>query len=358
MQRIKILVTGAGAPGIRGTLYALRQNPDGIAVEVVGTDVKTDVVGRFLVDRFYQVPPPEVEAYIPRLLEICQKEDIEVVLPQTTREVLVLARVREDLWEKGIRVGVSSFEAISLANDKYYLLNMFSRLGLPHPAYRLAHSEEELVVAVEELGYPRLPVVVKPPTSNGMRGFRILKEAAWDADRFLRDKPDGVEISLPDLLAILRRGPQWPVLLVTEYLPGPEYTVDAFRGKKAFVAVPRARMAIRSGITFVAQVEPRGDLEKYTREAAQAIGLEYAFGFQFKLDAHGIPKVLECNPRIQGTMAASVFAGHNIPWYAVRELLEKPVSAEEIRKAGLQVARFYRYWGGVGVIDGGVVREI
>lgn len=358
MQRIKVLVTGAGAPGIRGTLYALRQNPDGIAVEVVGTDVKMDVVGRFLVDRFYQVPPPEIEAYIPYLVEICEKEDITVVLPQTTREVQVLAKARQDLWEKGIHVGVSNFEAISLANDKYQLLNMFSKLGLPHPAYRLARSEEELVVAVEDLGYPGLPVVVKPPTSNGMRGFRILKEAAWDADRFLRDKPDGVEMSLPELLAILRRGPVWPVLLVTEYLPGPEYTVDAFYGKKCFIAVPRARKAIRSGITFVAEIEPRGDLEKYTREAAEAIGLEYAFGFQFKLDAHGIPKILECNPRIQGTMAASVFGGHNIAWYAVRELLEKPISTEEIRKAGLQVARFYRYWGGVGVIDGGVVREI
>jgi carbamoyl-phosphate synthase large subunit len=327
-------------------------------VEIVGTDVKTDVSGRFLVDRFYQVPPPESEAYIPYLVKICEKEDITIVLPQTTREVQELGKARQDLWEKGIRVGVSSFEAISLANDKYQLLNVFSRLGLPHPIYRLVRSEEELVLAVEELGYPRLPVVVKPPTSNGMRGFRILKEAAWDADRFLKDKPDGVEISLSELLAILRRGPRWPVLLVTEYLPGQEYTVDAFCGKKAFVAVPRARMAIRSGITFVAKVEPRGDLKKYTREAAQAIGLEYAFGFQFKLDANGIPKILECNPRIQGTMVASVFAGHNIPWYAVRELLEKPVSTEEIREAGLQVAKFYRYWGGVGVIDGDVVEEI
>ena len=56
---IPILVTGAGAPGLPGTLYALRKNPDGRAVRVVGVDIDARAVGRFLVDEFFQVPAPE-----------------------------------------------------------------------------------------------------------------------------------------------------------------------------------------------------------------------------------------------------------------------------------------------------------
>jgi len=56
---VSILVTGAGAPGIRGTLYALRHNGEGRSIRVIGVDAQADVVGRFLVDRFYQIPNPE-----------------------------------------------------------------------------------------------------------------------------------------------------------------------------------------------------------------------------------------------------------------------------------------------------------
>jgi len=358
MGAVRVLITGAGAPGIRGTIYALRHNLDGTHVEVVGTDVNTEVVGRYLVDRFYRVPPAESDEYVPSLIEVCRKEGITLVLPQTTREAQVLAKVREDLLRQGIRVGVSGFRALSIANDKARLLEAFAELGLPYPRYRLARSEQELIDAAEALGYPRSPVVVKPPVSSGMRGLRILKEGAWDARRFLEEKPDGVETSLMDLVKVLRRGSQWPTLLVTEYLPGPEYTVDAFRGKHLFVAVPRVRRAIRSGITFVAEIERRSDLEAYSMRAAVALGLEYAFGFQFKLDEEGVPRVLECNPRIQGTMVASVFAGYNIPWFTVRELMGVPVRREEVGSQPVQGVKFYRYWGGVGVLDDTPLGEI
>ena len=358
MQIVKLLVTGAGAPGIRGTLYALRRNPDGVKVEVVGTDINADVAGRYLVDRFYQIPPPESDEYIPTLTEICFKEGIRLILPQTTREVRVLAEARDRLSQQGIRVAVSRLDAINLANNKARLLDIFASYGLPHPRYRLVHSEEELIDAVEALGYPELPVVVRPPVSNGMRGLRILKEEAWDVSRYLNEKPDGVEISLGHLLQILRRGPSWPTLLVTEYLPGPEYTVDAFFGKNFFVAVPRLRRVVRSGITFLGEVEERKDLNEIVMKAAQLIGLEYAFGFQFKMDANGVVKVLECNPRIQGTMVASVLAGYNIPWFAVRELMGFPVSLDEMQRLTLLPVKFYRYWGGIGVADDLVLDEI
>lgn len=358
MGAVRVLITGAGAPGTRGTIYTLRHNPDGTHVEVVGTDVNTEVVGRYLVDRFYRVPPAEGDEYLPSLIEVCRKEGITLVLPQTTREAHVLAKVREDLLRQGIRVAVSGFQALSIANDKARLLGAFAELGLPYPRYRLAQSEQELIDAAEALGYPSSPVVVKPPVSSGMRGLRILKEGAWDVRRFLVEKPDGVETSLMDLIKVLRRGSQWPTLVVTEYLPGPEYTVDAFRGKGLFVAVPRVRRAIRSGITFVAEIDQRSDLKTYSRQAAEAMGLEYAFGFQFKLDEKGVPRVLECNPRIQGTMVASVFAGYNIPWFTVRELMGLPVRREEVANQAVRGVKFYRYWGGVGVLDDTTLGEI
>ena len=353
-QEISLLVTGAGAPGIRGTLYALRQNPDGLPLHIVGIDVKSDVVGRFLVDRFCQVPSPEDQTYIESIMEICKKENIKLIVPQTTREVNVLSLHKDKLLRSGIRTMVSDYPAIEVANNKERLLEEFKELGLPVPGFSLARSEEQLVDAAHNLGYPARPVVVKPPASNGMRGVRILTEEAWDVQRFISEKPSGLETSLDDVIRILRRGAAWPELLVMEYLPGPEYSVDVFIGEKSEVAIPRLRKAIRSGITFEAVLDPRKDLMDFALRAARHIGLRYAVGFQFKLDDHGVARILECNPRVQGTMVASLFSGVNVIWMGVKELLgEPPIEAAVVSSDAL----FYRFWGGLGV-RGNEVYEI
>lgn len=344
---LRILVTGAGAPGIRGTLYALRAGAGERPLVTVGVDLSEHAVGRYLTDAFYVVPPPESPDYLGRLQTICRDERVDLVVPQTTREIAVLSRYRDDF--EGTAVMVSGAEAVEAANDKAAVLRVCDKLGLPTPAWRVAPGEADLVEAAAALGYPDVPVVIKPPVSNGMRGLRILRPAAWDARRFLADKPSGVEVSLDDLLAVLRRGADWPDLLVTEYLPGPEYSVDAFSGTHLAVAMPRRRDAIRSGISFETTLLPdRDDLIEPTMRAAQHLGLRYAFGFQFKEDADGVPRVLECNPRVQGTMVASVFGGLNAVWLGVQEGLGEPPDA---LPGPLRSATFRRYWGGLGLVN-------
>jgi carbamoyl-phosphate synthase large subunit len=135
-------------------------------------------------------------------------------------------------------------------------------------------------------------------------------------------------------------------MLIMEYLPGDEYSVDAFRGSQAEIAIPRLRRVIRSGISFENVIEFRRDLQEATLGTARKLGLQSCFGLQFKLDAEGRPKVLECNPRVQGTMVASCFAGANIIWMAVREAMGYPVLQGSW---SLTPAEFVRYWGGVGI---------
>jgi len=343
---LSVLLTGVGAPGTRGALYALRHNPDGTHVRAVGTDARDGGVGRLWMDAFYQVPPPEAEGYVESMLSICRKESIDLVIPQTTRELFTFARHKAAFEAQGFRVMVSDLEAIAVANNKWELLKLAEQMNLPHPQFALARTRAELVECAVRLGYPANPVVVKPPVSNGMRGFRILKEGAWDLERFLAEKPSGVEITLDDLLAVVERGPAWPELLVTEYLPGAEYSVDVFAGARSQVAVPRLRKAIRSGISFENEMEERADLIQYSLALGKQIGLRYAFGFQYKLDHQGTAKLLECNPRLQGTMVASLFSGANIIWLGVREAMSEPPAVDP---HAFRPASFHRFWGGVGI---------
>jgi carbamoyl-phosphate synthase large subunit len=347
---LNILLTGVGAPGTRGTLFALKQNSDGVKLRVIGVDLNEDVIGKYWVDKFLVVPPPEDDGYVDRINEICSSEDIDVVIPQTTRETAKLSKIFEKI---DAEVVVASVSAIERANNKFELLKLCSELKIPCPEFGLIRSDNELVQVAKRLGYPSNPVVVKPPVSFGSRGFRVLREGtSWNSKRFLAEKPNAIEITLDDLSKILSRDQDgyFPELLVTEYLPGDEYSVDAFIGEKAEVAIPRLRKIIVNGISFRTSLEYRNDIMENTLKAAKVLDLKYAFGFQFKLDDHDIPKVLECNPRVQGTMAASVFSGVNVIWMSVREAIHHPV---DIGQKILQKSEFYRYWGGLGTSENG-----
>jgi carbamoyl-phosphate synthase large subunit len=342
---ISIIITGGGAPGIAGTIYSIRNNPDQIKFRIITTDIKDDVVGKYMSDAFYVVPSPEFqEDYFNILKGIIEKENVKVILPQTTRELFFFAKYKNEFLKMGTKVIVSDYKAIEEANDKFLLLEKAKKVGVPYPQYYLTRSEDEFIKAINNLGYPKRKVVVKPRVSNGMRGLRIVTESVWAVNKYLSEKPDGIEINLEMLLKILRNG-KWPELLVTEYLNGPEYTVDVFRNKDGVVAIPRLREKIRSGISFEARVELRDDLIKYSTELAEALDLKYCFGFQFKLSQSGVPKLLECNPRVQGTMVVSTFAGFNMIYYSVKEAIEGQVDISNIRL--VDGIKFKRYWGGI-----------
>ena len=70
MDDLTILVTGVGAPGIKGTLYSLKENFDNRSVKVIGTDIKQEVIGTYLCDDFYRISRPSETAYLDQLLSI------------------------------------------------------------------------------------------------------------------------------------------------------------------------------------------------------------------------------------------------------------------------------------------------
>tara|TARA_Y100000588_G_scaffold89019_1_gene95381 strand:- start:3394 stop:4473 length:1080 start_codon:yes stop_codon:yes gene_type:complete len=341
---IRVIVTGAGAPGIAGTIYALKTNPDNRNVWVMGVDSRDDAVGRYMTDAFSTIPVSDNDEYINKLVEIAKENRIDVILPQVTSELDKISNASNMLRDEGIFSVISPSDTIHLANDKFMLLNLASEMNIPCPNYRLVSSEKDLRDAANDFGYPKNRFVVKPRNSNGQRGFRIVTENRWDTNRFLTEKPSGTEISLDDLLVILSSN-TYPDLIVSDYLPGIEYTVDVFAGENVKLAVPRIRTQIRSGVSFLTEIDMRKDLIEWSLQLTDKLRLKYGLGFQFKLDSQGTPCLLECNPRVQGTMIAGVFAGFNFIYYGCRESMGIPVSDDEIKP--IDDIRMIRYWGGL-----------
>lgn len=348
---LNILITGVGAPGIQGTLYSVRNNYDKRKVKVTGTDISKDAVGRFLCDSFHLLPPARSsEVYLSELKRIVKDEKIDVILPQNTSELSILSKSMRDFNDLGAKILVSGNESIEIANDKYKLLNIVKRAGIPVCNYALVSNFSELKSVAIEFGWPGKNVVVKPPVSNGSRGMRVVSEKVDKKKEFFENKPSGVFVTMNELEDIL--DDNFPDLIIMDFLPGDEYTVDIFRVPMNFVAIPRKRSIIKNGITFGAIAEKNDEIIRYSKQISDILNLTYCFGLQFKYDERNRPVILESNPRIQGTMVMSSFCNANLIYSAVKALLNEEIPPFDID----WTTELLRYWGAVAKNKDGIVR--
>jgi carbamoylphosphate synthase large subunit len=115
-----------------------------------------------------------------------------------------------------------------------------------------------------------------------------------------------------------------PDLIIMEYLPGKEFTVDCFtdRRKGLLFCNGRERIRTKSGISM--NSKPVDDkTSSLFRKMADIISGELEFHgawfFQLKMANTGIFKLLEIAPRISGTMATNRVLGVNFPLLSIYE---------------------------------------
>ena len=344
MNKINILITGGGSPGIMGTIYSLRNNYDQRDIKIICTDIKSDCIGRYVADKFYQIErASNTKQDLNDIISISKAEKVDIILPQNTAELAALSKNQSRLLDAGTKVIISSYDNLIRANSKHKLLEVCKKIEIPHPDYYLIKDKNDLIAKAEKLGWPDNPVLIKHPNLNGSRGIRILDENMDYKDLFYNQKPTSMYTKLDDFLKIT--GDNFTPLLVMEYLPGEEVSIDVFRDSKNFISIPRVRDEIRSGISFKNSAVKRSDLIRYSKELSESLDLKFCFGFQFKYDSNGIPKILECNPRVQGTMVFSTIMGANMIYSSIKSCLGEDIPQFSINWD----TKLLRYWGVVGL---------
>lgn len=338
-DRVTVLMTGAGAPGASGIIKSLRR-PDERDVRVVGVDADPDAYGFALVDEHYTVPRGDDERYVPRMAELVDEIGADVVLPLTNPELQPLADGRSAI---DATVMVSDPGPLAVANDKGRLYEFLSDAGMTAaPRFRRVSTRSGFTRAVSSLGYPDEPVCFKRPVASGKRGFRVLDHSEDRLARLLTEKPDTAVTTLEDVLAVLDGAEAFPELVVMEYLPGEEFSVDAVgMGDEVGPVVPRSRDRTRAGISFEGTVQQRADLIDAATETCERLGLTFNVNLQFKDGGDGTPKLIEINPRISGTIVMCVGAGANLPYLGLKHALGEELPPIEV-EWGTSMTRYWQ----------------
>lgn len=336
-SKFNILITGAGAPGAAGIIHSLRQDT---SLNLIGVDKNPNAYGRLLVDVFETIPGAEDKEFIDALLSLCKKHQIKVLLPLVTKELLLFSKHIKAFEAIGTKVMVSDFENLSIANNKGKLYQHLKQNKIIVPEFEIVHHWDEMEIAISKLGFPEKTVCIKPCESNGLRGFRILDNKIDALDLLLNHKPDSRYITFEALKEIIAER-SIPPYLVCEYLPGDEYTVDVLTiAENTHQIIPRLRMKTTAGISTEGMIEKNEAIIQYTQAIVSLLKLEWLNGVQVKQAANGQFKILEINPRVQGTTVACMGAGVNMTLNAVHLALGKEIHVQE----PVWGTRFTRHW--------------
>lgn len=141
----------------------------GDKVRLIVTDNSPYAPALEFADVSYQVPLINNPAYIPMILEICKKEQIDAITTLIDPEIAILAEHREEFEALGITVLAPYKETAALCFDKYEMAKYLNEKGIA--TVKTFGSFDDFKAAYEA-GEISLPVFVKPRTGSGSVGAR------------------------------------------------------------------------------------------------------------------------------------------------------------------------------------------
>ncbi|MEN6553020.1 MAG: ATP-grasp domain-containing protein [Methanobacterium sp.] len=148
----------------------------------------------------------------------------------------------------------------------------------------------------------KFPVFIKPDKGQGSQHAKIVSD--------------------PDLLNCMLKNHS--DLIILEYLPGKEYTIDCFshKGDELLFCSGRERIRTKNGISMNSKPVPSNMnkiFQRFASKISELLELHGAWFFQLKQDSEGKYKLLEIAPRISGTMATHRVLGVNFPLLSIYE---------------------------------------
>lgn len=270
----------------------------GLTGTLVGTDMSAAAPGMQVVDRAEIMPAVNTLHYIPALRELVKRYSIGLVIPLTDLDLRTLSRHAAEFASMGCQVMVGAEDVIAAVRDKMLFNSIVQKAGL-----RAIRSLELREFRRQQF----YPAFIKPLNGSAAIGTgRVANERELNAH-------------------VATFGNR---LMVQDYVPGQEYTIDIFCRRDGVVcaAVPRQRLMIRAGEVekSITTNDPQL-IEAAVRLASQMPGMWGVFNTQCRRPIGGEPYFFEVNARFGGGAPLSIQAGVDLPRMVLMEVLGRKV---------------------------------
>lgn len=303
---INILITGAGAGVGQSIIKAVKLSK--INTKIIATDNNPMAAGMYRADAAYLVPLANEKGYIKKIIEICNKEKVNLILVGTDVELPILADNKKKIESStSANLIVSNPRAIKIADDKWRTVQFLKENGFPYPKSAIKDFDK----FIEKNG---LPVIVKPRVGARSIGFQVIKNKN-ELDKNIN--------------------------FMQEYLSteDDEHTCSSFFYQGKCYGVLTKKRWLRNGDTYKAILKKDLELENFIEKVGKKLNINGPCNFQLRKTKEG-PKIFEVNCRFSGTTGAASFVGFNV----VNALLQKVFFNRDIKKLSFKESYMFRYW--------------
>ncbi len=245
----------------------------------------------FVYARHFLIPSIHDEGWLERLNRVLADNAIDYIFPAYDDILVALLQNQDAIKAKVVS---SPLETAVITRSKSMTYNRMAGF-LPVPEVYPDAASVDL-----------FPVFVKPDKGQGSYDTHVVRNKVELAQLFEGNKGR----------------------IITEYLPGAEYTVDCFSDRAAglLFCCGRERVRTKSGISMNSKIADFQDVfSDYARVISSRLVFHGAWFFQVKKDRDGVLKLLEVAPRIAGTMALHRAQGINLPLLSIYEQERVPV---------------------------------
>jgi carbamoyl-phosphate synthase large subunit len=276
-----------------GQVFVCDSNPDAVSLQEA--------------DRGFLVPRSTHEGYFDRLLNICQQNQIGLLISLNDLELPLLALQRNRFLEIGTIPLISDPTTIDICFDKWKTYRFLKQNNIPTPKTYRSLADALEAIAIGEL---KFPLVVKPRWGTASIGIEFPQdsEELELAYRLVKKRLTRTILASASSIDPARS------VLIQERIVGGEYGLDVINNLKAryVTTFAKRKLSMRGGETDRAITLDNPDLtaigEKIGRNLKHVGNLDCDV-----LSGSQGYCVLEMNPRFGGGYPFSHVAGANLP---------------------------------------------
>jgi len=266
-------------------------------------------------DVIYEVPKCTSVDFVPKMLAICRKHNVNLIIPTIDTELLIYAENRHLFAQIGTEIHVGDRQFVAIARDKEATFRILKDNNIPVPA-------SWNVSDLEKMKKIPFPLLMKPKDGSCSKGISIISSIVELYER------------------IDNKGEEW---LLQELCSGQEYTVNCFydRDGTCVASIPHFRKFVRDGEVCFAETERVPEFTAIANKFSHVFkDIRGVICFQgFKRD-DGNVKVFEINGRFGGGYPICDYAGGTFARWILQELLGETPDYNDNWVEGIRMLRY------------------
>lgn len=323
---MKVLFTCAGGKFVKNLIRYLKVDKNLSHYDFYGTDQKKISKGPF--KKIFKLNIKK--NYINNIKKICILNNINLIIPYSDSEALILSKYKKLFGKKKIMILTNNFNTNKRISNKFYVYNLLKKKKIKVPKFYFIKKLSEFNNKLKLLNFPNKTVVLKPIDQIGGRGVVFLKGKDFQKIKRIKvgKREKVLEINKLNFTQYLKK---YKKILIMEKLNPPAHDVDYFRQNKKKLISIRRRIN-PSGIPYKGNtIIQDKKIEKYCNKIVKTLNINSLIDIDLLQNEKKDNVLLEINPRPSGSIVINHKANFPFLSFVISSMFKKNYKIKKLK---------------------------